>query len=78
MPPGTYVNEESRVLLSEENGALIIADMEDVFITRHVIPAGKGNLTINKNHRRDRSSSIDQIRETVESLFINKDEINVF
>ena len=78
VPPGTYVNEESRVLLSEENGALIIADMEDVFITRHVIPAGKGNLTINKNHRRDRSSSIDQIRETVESLFINKDEINVF
>ena len=78
VPPGTYVNEGSKVLLSEESGFLIIADTEGVVIARHFIPAGKGNLTINKNHRRDRSSSMEQMRETVESLFTNRDEITVF
>lgn len=78
VPLGTYVDEQSRVFLNEENESLVIMDPEGVFIARHVICAGKGTLITNKSHRRDRSSSTQQMREAVENLFNDREEIHVF
>lgn len=78
VPAGTYRDESSRVLLNEEKGTLVISDMGGKVIARHIIPAGRGNLVINRNHRVDRSSTVEQMRQTVESLFTDRTGISMF
>lgn len=78
LPLGTYRGEDTRVYLSEENGELIIRDIDDTVIARHLMPSGRGHMVINKNHTRDTSISVNENCEYVKSLFGNKEAIGVF
>ena len=78
LPLGTYRGEDTRVYLSEENGALLIRDVDDNLIAKHLIPAGRGQVVINNNHNRDTSVSIAEKCDYVKSLFSNQEAIAVF
>lgn len=72
LPLGTYKDSSSRVTLGEESGTLIIKDMEGKELARHIIPAGSGNIVINKNHYRDTSTRIDKLTEDIVDQFSDK------
>ncbi len=78
VPLGIYKGESTRVLLKEENGDLIITSLEGEQITRHIIPEGRGNKVINKNHYRNTSSKIPAVIEQLTGLFDDKDSITTF
>jgi hypothetical protein len=66
------------VYLSEEKGDLIIRDIDDAVIARHLIPAGRGQIVINKNHARDTSVSVSEKCEYVKSLFTDQEAVSIF
>ena len=78
VPAGTYKGESTRVLLDECKGDLIIKDMDGVEIARAVIPAGSGNIVINKSHYRDTSSKISDRVEEVKAMFSNQEAIMAY
>ena len=78
LPLGTYKNDSSRVLLEESNGELIVKDMEGKEFYRAIIPAGTGNVVLNKNHFRDTSVKISERIETVKALFTDRAAIDAY
>ncbi len=78
LPFGTYRGEETRVLVDEEQGVLVVKTMDGQALTKHLIPAGRGEKVINKNHQRDKSSSIEKISQQVRSLFTDTSAIDIF
>lgn len=69
VPLGTYRDDTSRVLLSEEDGDLVIKTMEGKVIARHIIPAGRGNTVINESHYQDTSTRLQDLIDEVAGLF---------
>lgn len=66
VPFGIYETPETKVILSEDNGNLVICNSAGVEIARHQIPATRGNLVRNLNHLRDNTLKIKSaIKEAV-------------
>ena len=78
VPAGTYKGEMTRVLLEESKGDLLIKDMDGKMKARHIIPAGTGNVVINKSHYRDTSSKISERMEEVKALFSDQAAISAY
>lgn len=78
VPTGTYKNDDTRVYVTEDNGDVLISDVDGVLIARHRIPAGRGQTVINKNHLRDKSSSIKEQCDHMASLFTDQYAITLF
>ncbi|MGI6313938.1 MAG: IS21 family transposase [Candidatus Cryptobacteroides sp.] len=78
VPLGTYKDETTRVLLEEIKGDLIIMDMDGKEIARAIIPAGTGNIVINKNHYRNTSVKISERMEEIKSMFSDSETISAF
>lgn len=78
LPLGTYRGEDTRVYLSEEKGDLVIRNIDDAVIARHLIPAGRGQMVINKNHARDTSVSVSEKCEYVKGLFTDQESVCIF
>lgn len=77
VPAGTYKDDTTRVLLEESGGDLFIKTMDGERLARFVIPAGRGNVVINKNHYRDTSKRLDERLDEVKSLFSNQTKASV-
>lgn len=60
VPQGTY-KKGAQVRLSLVGKELHIHDDQGVLLGKHLIPDSKGHSVINRNHKRDRSSTIDQL-----------------
>lgn len=69
VPLGTYKDDSTRVLLSEEAGDLVIKAMDGAEIARHIIPAGRGNIVINESHYQDTSTKLPDLIAEVSGLF---------
>lgn len=78
LPINTYRGEDTRVFLSEENGDLVIKDIDDNIIARHVLQSGRGMTIVNKNHMRDTSVSVAEKCDYVKSLFSDQPAIDMF
>ena len=78
VPTGTYKNDDTRVYVTEDNGDVLISDVDGVLIARHRIPAGRGQIVVNKNHLRDRSSSIKEQCDHMATLFTDQNAISLF
>lgn len=78
VPLGTYKGKDTRVKLEESGASLIIRSMSGVEITRHIMPAGRGNKVCHKSHQRDTSMKIAVLTAQVVDLFTDKDGMTMF
>ncbi len=78
LPFGTYRGEETRVLVDEEDGTLVIKTMDGELLARHLIAASRGENIVNNNHQRDRSAGIKKLGDEVRSLFTDQSGADIF
>lgn len=78
LPLGTYRGEETRVLVEERDGVLVVKTMDGEPLTKHLIPAGRGEKVINKNHRRDKSATVEAMGRQVAEQFSDTRAAEVF
>ena len=69
LPLGTYKGPNTLLLLTPENGDLIISNNEQQEIARHKISHLKGKLVYNNNHYRNQSIAIDELIKLVAEKF---------
>ena len=65
VPYHTY-NNHKEVRVYEENGMLRIFTMDETFICEHKICSLRGCLIQNSDHKRDKSSGVDQIQKKLD------------
>lgn len=73
LPLGTYKGKASQVKVLIESNSLVVYDLSDVLLCRHVIALGKGQKVMNTDHKRDKSSAIAELIEQVCTL-VNEPE----
>ena len=78
LPFGTYRGKETRVLVDEKDGALVIKTMNGEFLAKHLIATGRGGNIVNNNHQRDKSVSIEKLSNHVKSLFTDQSGADIF
>lgn len=78
LPFGTYRGEETRVLVHEKDGTLVIKTMDGELLAKHLIAASRGENIVNNNHQRDRSASIKRLGDEVKSLFTDQSGADIF
>jgi hypothetical protein len=71
LPLGTYRGKSSQVTVQVDQGELIIFCQDQIELCRHKITTGQGIKIINTNHKRDKSSVIDEMIEQLSVLFEN-------
>ena len=64
--------------LEESGASLIVRSMSGAEITRHIMPAGRGNKVIHKSHQRDTSMKIAALTAQVVGLFTDKDGMTMY
>lgn len=64
VPTGTY-NRIKKVMIREKDGLLEIYNPDRTFIDAHVLAAAPGEKVINRNHARDTSARIQELRTEV-------------
>ena len=78
LPFGTYRGDETRVLVDEVDGSLVIKTMDGELLAKHLIAAGRGENIVNNNHQRDKSASIEKLVNQVKSLFTDQSGADIF
>jgi len=73
LPLGTYKDKGSQVKVVIESNTLVIHNINDVLLCKHVIDLGKGHKVVNTDHKRDKSSAIGELIEQVCAL-VNEPE----
>ena len=63
LPLGTYRGRGTLVIVEVNQVELILSGIDKVELCRHKIASGQGIKIINTNHKRDKSSAIDEIIE---------------
>ena len=78
VPLGTY-SPGREVILEVEGDKLIIRDLIDNFIiTDHTISKEKGVLVKNNNHRRDTTTKLDAVHDSLWKRFNSAEEADIF
>lgn len=68
VPLGTYSRHQT-VSVKEENGQLLIYNSDGILITPHPLATAPGELIVNRDHARDKSSHVQQLwDETLNAL----------
>src|SRR5205823_1657236 len=68
LPLGTYKGKGSQVKVVIESNHLVVYNLNEVLLCKHVIDLGKGHKVINTDHKRDKSSAIGELIEQVCAL----------
>lgn len=71
VPLGTYKGRGSIVAMKVEEGYIILSDLQSQEICRHLIAAGKGLKIKNNDHKRDKSTAINQLIDELSQLLDN-------
>jgi transposase len=74
LPLGTYQNQDTWVLLKENEGELHIYDTNNYLLTVHPLCYHRGMTIHNADHTRDKSQSITQLKETVLQMLPEKEK----
>lgn len=78
LPIGTYKGENTKVLISHEEGQLIIFNLEKEHIATHTISILKGKYIRHSDHRRDKTSGIEEKMAQAIDKLGNTDKANEF
>lgn len=71
LPCGTYQGRGSKVLLEKQGSCLVICNVKNQELCRHLISAGSGEKIINNDHRREKSHAIQELEDRFCSMFGN-------
>lgn len=69
LPLGTYTKYSEVCLILEGNVLKIIVPLTGELLAEHTISLEKGKLIKNRNHQRDRSTSLNELQQNVLTLF---------
>lgn len=69
LPPCTYQGKGTKVMVKQDNGRLIVVDMQKNKIANYKICLEKGKLITNTNYRRDYSQSLNELISKVAGMF---------
>lgn len=69
LPIGTWKNKETKVVVEKHSNVLHIKDLSGKLICCHEIALGKGETIQNNNHKRDTSSKIDELINSLANKF---------
>lgn len=61
LPLGTYIGRGAQVMVQKQQGDLVIFHVQGNELCRHMIALGKGLKIINTDHKRDKSTAIDEM-----------------
>jgi|HubBroStandDraft_1064217.scaffolds.fasta_scaffold53543_1 hypothetical protein len=61
VPSGTYKGRGSKVMVSQDNGQIVVSDLTGKEICRHAIATGKGQKVKNTDHIRDKAAAITEL-----------------
>jgi hypothetical protein len=78
LPYGTYQGRGSKVLLEKDGTCLVVCNLKNQELCRHLIHAGSGEKIINKNHRREKSHAIQELEDRFCSMVGNAESANRF
>ena len=68
VPTGSYINRSTTVFVEERNGKVLIYSHETgKLIATHELSTSKGKLISNSSHKRDRSSSYDELEARIKT-----------
>jgi hypothetical protein len=68
LPLATYKGKGSKVKVVRESKYLVVYDLNDVIICKHLIAIGKGHKVVNTDHKRDKSAAIEELIDQVCAL----------
>lgn len=71
LPLGTYKGRGTQVAVAVDQGELIISSKDEVELCSHKIASGQGIKIINTDHKRDKSSVIDEMIEQISAQLEN-------
>jgi len=69
LPMGTYTGSKTQVLVKNNDGKVQIYSADKNLICSHALSIEKGRTIINTDHRRDKSTSIDQMIKAAAQYF---------
>ncbi len=72
LPIGTYLGQGTSVKVKELNGLIEISNLKDDPICIHKLSFLTGQTIVNSHHKRDTSSSIEQLKDQISSCFTEK------
>jgi len=78
LPLGTYKGKGSKVKIIIESKHLAVFDLKDAMICRHIIAVGKGHKMFNTDHKRDKSSAINELIDQLCSLLSDQQKGRIF
>lgn len=78
LPYGTYREQGTEVLLREEDGRLYISDLNGKLLANHPISNTPGVFVSNTSFRRDRTVTLEALKEEVVSLYPGSEDLKDF
>lgn len=78
LPRGTWRGKGTKVWVRAEAGQLIICQKDNTEIARHPISLEKGKQVRNNDHFRDKSASVEKLRESVVGRFSDLQAADAF
>lgn len=78
LPAGTYKGRGTKVLLEKRAGSLVIYNLQDQELCRHLISSGTGERVINRDHLREKGSGIRELQEQFCSMVADQESANQF
>lgn len=74
LPLGTYQNADTWVLLKEDEDQVRIHDLNNYLLTVHPLCLSRGMTIRNADHTRDKSQSIEALKETILQILPGKEK----
>ena len=78
LPYGTYQGRGSKVLLEKADNCLVVYNLKNHELCRHLVRSGSGEKIINNNHRREKSHAIQELEDRFCSMVGNAESANRF
>jgi len=78
LPVGTYEGPGTQVVLEAKDNNLFLYAQDGKLLAGHLIESGKGIVVINNHHRRDISSKIKALQDSLMQQFTNQEQAGLF
>lgn len=78
LPLGSYTGRGSQVSVNHDNGHLVICALDKTELCRHAISGGTGLKIINTDHKRDKTSALEEMTAEVCKLISDGESLRLF
>ena len=78
LPIGTYEGQGTRVVLEARESNLFLYTQDGKLLANHPVETGKGIVVLNNHHRRDISSKLRELQDSLRPLFTNQEQAGLF